>query len=311
MRNVATIRKTLAALGVPKAQMTDICCFSLLSLAGIGKNDSFRSAMSGWMRIHDIIAFTNANYRAKRTAYAENSRETFRKQAMHHFRNAAFVEDNGKATNSPDYRYRVTDEMLEVLKACGTKALKGRVEAFLEGHETLKSLHASKRILRKIPVSVNGGRLQLTSGSHNELQKKIIEDFAARFAPASRCLYVGDTADKILVMDEDGLSKIGIEVTAHDKMPDVILYRPDRGWVYFVEAVTSVGPMSPERVLDIQRMCKGKDVGFVYVTAFENFAVFRRFVDKLAWDTEVWIADAPDHMIHLNGDRFMGPRKNR
>ena len=173
---------------------------------------------------------------------------------MHHFRNAAFIEDNGKATNSPDYRYRVTGEMLEVLKAYGTEAWKGQIELFLNRHETLKSLYASKRMFRKIPVVVNGKQLQLTSGAHNVLQKKIIEDFAARFAPASTCLYVGDTTDKVLIRDEDGLSKIGVEVTIHDKMPDVILYRSDRGWVYFIEAVTSVGPMSPERVLDIRRM---------------------------------------------------------
>lgn len=308
MKNVTTMRKALVALGVPAAQTTDICCFSLLSLAGIGKVNAFGSATNKWMRIHDVIVFTNANYRTRGNAYAENSRETFRKQAMHHFRNAAFIEDNGKATNSPDYRYRVTDEMLAVLKSYGTEAWESLVEAFLKRHESLKALYASKRAFRKIPVLVNGKQLQLTSGAHNVLQKKIIEDFAARFAPASTCLYVGDTADKVLIRDEDGLSKLGVEVTIHDKMPDVILYRPDRGWVYFIEAVTSVGPMSPERVLDIRRMCKRKDIGAVYVTAFENFTVFRRFADKLAWDTEVWIADAPDHMIHLNGDRFMGPR---
>ena len=308
MKNVTAMRKALAALGVPTAQMTDICCFSLLSLAGIGKADAFASATNKWMRIHDVIAFTNANYRARRNAYAENSRETFRKQAMHHFRNAAFIEDNGKATNSPDYRYRVTDEMLEVLQSCGTETWKILVESFLKRHESLKSLYASKRALRKIPVLVNGKQLQLISDVHNVLQKKIVEDFAARFAPASRCLYVGDTTDKVLIRDEDGLSKLGIEVTIQDKMPDVILYRQDRGWIYFIEAVTSVGPMSPERVLDIRRMCRCKDIGAVYVTAFADFATFRKFADKLAWDTEVWIADAPDHMIHLNGDRFMGPR---
>ena len=308
MKNVTAMRKALVALGVPAAQTTDICCFSLLSLAGIGKVNAFGSATNKWMRIHDVIVFTNANYRTRGNAYAENSRETFRKQAMHHFRNAAFIEDNGKATNSPDYRYRVTDEMLAVLKSYGTEAWESLVEAFLKRHESLKALYASKRAFRKIPVLVNGKQLQLTSGAHNVLQKKIIEDFAARFASASTCLYVGDTTDKVLIRDEDGLSKLGVEVTIHDKMPDVILYRPDRGWVYFIEAVTSVGPMSPERVLDIRRMCKRKDIGAVYVTAFENFTVFRRFADKLAWDTEVWIADAPDHMIHLNGDRFMGPR---
>ncbi|MFS2517149.1 MULTISPECIES: BsuBI/PstI family type II restriction endonuclease [Parabacteroides] len=28
----------------------------------------------------------------------------------------------------------------------------------------------------------------------------------------------------------------------------------------------------------------------------------------IAWETEVWIAENPGHMIHFNGDRFIGPR---
>lgn len=104
------------------------------------------------------------------------------------------------------------------------------------------------------------------------------------------------------------LSCLGFSITLHDKMPDVILYDADKKWLYFIEAVTSVGPMNPKRILELNELTKNLAIGKVYVTAFLDFKTYKRFVDDLAWDTEVWIAEAPDHMIHLNGDRFYGPR---
>lgn len=104
------------------------------------------------------------------------------------------------------------------------------------------------------------------------------------------------------------LAALGFEITLHDKMPDVVLYREDKNLVYFIEAVTSVGPMSPKRILEIKEMTKNTTCGKIYVTAFPNTKTFKKFAEELAWETKVWISDMPDHMIHLNGDKFMGPR---
>lgn len=110
-------------------------------------------------------------------------------------------------------------------------------------------------------------------------------------------------------MKEDKtLKSLGFELTVHDKMPDVILYRKDKNWIYFIESVTSVGPMDPKRIMEIQEMSKNVTAGKIYVTAFQNFSSFKKFSSQLAWETEVWIADMPDHMIHMNGDKFLGPR---
>lgn len=237
--------------------------------------------------------------------YAENSRGTFRKQAIHHFRNAAFIEDNGKSTNSPDYRYRLTEEFLDVIRGNGTAEV---VSHFLSNHESLISIYASKKKFQKIPVTINGKDLSFSVGKHNELQKAIIEEFGARFAPGAECLYVGDTIEKDLVKNEKRLSELGFEITLHDKMPDVVLYREDKDWLYFIESVTSVGPMDDKRIIELQELTKNVKSGKIFVTAFLDFKTFKKFLESLAWDTEVWIADVPDHMIHLNGDRFLGPR---
>ena len=161
----------------------------------------------------------------------------------------------------------------------------------------------------KMPVNINGDSFTFSPGEHNELQKAIIEEFAPRFAPNSDCLYVGDTIEKDLVKNVDKMRELGFEITLHDKMPDVVLYRADKNWIYFIESVTSVGPMDSKRIKEIEEMTANVTAGKIYVTAFLDFKTFKQFSASLAWETEVWIAEMPDHMIHFNGDKFLGPRK--
>ena len=307
MSKIDEARRILSDLQVPSKQQADLCCYTLLAMANLKETDSWANATNAWIRIHDVISYTKEFYGV---SYAENSRETFRKQAMHHFRNAAFIEDNGKATNSPNYRYRLTDEMLELIKTFNTPEWENTKAAFLSAHQSLISLYASKRSMLKMPVKINGENFTFSPGKHNELQKAIIEEFAPRFAPNSECLYVGDTIEKDLVKNIDRLKDLGFVITLHDKMPDVVLYSEEKNWVYFIESVTSVGPMDPKRIREIEEMTTDVTAGKIYVTAFLDFKTFKQFSESLAWETEVWIADMPDHMIHLNGDKFLGPRNS-
>jgi len=305
MSKLDDMKNILGALQVPERQQSELCCYTLLALAGLEKKTFWKDAKNEWTRIHDVILFLRTYYGK---VYAENSRETIRKQALHHFRTAAFIEDNGKATNSPDYSYRLTSEMLDLLRCYRTSEWNAKVTEFLATHESLKQIYKSRREMKKISVDVNGVNLSFSPGKHNQLQKAILEEFASRFAPNSKCLYVGDTTEKDLYKDVDALHELGLDISLHDKMPDVVLYSPEKKWLFFVEAVTSVGAMSPKRVRELQEMSAKVQVGIIYVTAFLDFATYKRFAAELAWETEVWIADKPDHMIHLNGNNFLGPR---
>lgn len=302
---IAQAAALLKSMKVPERQRNQMCSLVLLAMADLTPKSQWSCAKNNWKRIHDIIAFIDIHYGVK---YAENSRETIRKQALHHFRNAAFIEDNGMATNSPNYRYRLTEEMLSLLQLYGTRSWASNKKSFLNLHQGLIDLYDAKRKFIRTPVVINGKKLIFSSGKHNVLQKAIIEEFAPRFAPGAVCLYVGDTIAKDLVFEEAQLTELGVEMTIHNKLPDVMLYFSQKKWLFFVEAVTSVGPMTPARVREIQEMTKTCQVGCVYVTAFLDLKTYKKYADQLAWDTEVWIAEMPDHMIHLNGDRFLGPR---
>lgn len=296
----------LEQLDLPRQQTNEMCSRVLLALANITEGVSWSKSKDNLMRVHDIIEYIS-KYQGVR--YAENSRETIRKQALKPFINAAIVETNGKSTNSPNFAYRLTTEFLELIKKYNTFLWEEELEIFLDNHQSLADLYKQRRKIKMIDITINGEKASLSLGVHNRLQKQILDQFASRFAQKSTVLYIGDTQNKFLYKDEETLKKLGINIFENDKLPDVVLYQEENDWVYFIEAVTHVGPMTPQRILEIKELCKDSKSGFIYVTAFLHFNTYKRFSNSLAWDTEVWIAEMPDHMIHLNGDKFFGPRK--
>ncbi|MDR1038617.1 MAG: restriction endonuclease [Deltaproteobacteria bacterium] len=306
MSKIEEAREILLSIGMPKQQQNDICCYSLLAMNSINENTDWNNATNEWIRIHGIIDFTNRFYNIK---YAENSRETFRKQAIHPFRDTAIIEDNSSPTNSPNFRYRMTGEALNLFRKYGTASWSPALAYFLDNHQTLKELYASKKQMTKMPVTISKKIVMLTSGKHNVLQKLILEEFAPRFAPFSECIYLGDSAKRDLFKNDLTLERLGFSISVHDKMPDVILYRPDKDWIYFIEAVTSSGPVNPQRIIEIKKISSRVKSGKIYVPAFMDFRIFKSFCDSLAWETEAWIADHPEHIIHMNGNIFLSPRK--
>lgn len=162
--------------------------------------------------------------------------------------------------------------------------------------------------MNKVPVSLaNGTTIRLSPGEHSQLIKSIIEVFAPRFVPGGLLIYAGDTGDKWGYFDESQLLRLGIKVDGHGKMPDVIFFYPEKNWIVLVESVTSHGPVDGKRHHELARLFKGATGGLVYVTAFPSRAMMARYLGDIAWETDVWIAEAPDHMIHFNGERFLGP----
>jgi len=139
------------------------------------------------------------------------------------------------------------------------------------------------------------------------LIRAIIEDFGPRFAPGSVLIYAGDTGDKWGYFDAPLLAELGVDVDSHGKMPDVVLYIKEQNWLFLVESVTSHGPVDGKRHAELARLFDGSKAGLVYVTAFPDRATMSRYLGEIAWETEVWVADAPSHLIHFDGVRFLGP----
>jgi len=312
MGKLEEAQEILELLGMPKPQQNERSGYVLLALAGIKEDDSWSDASINSLRIVDMMSFM-AKYYDKH--YKPNTRETIRKDTIHQFVDGAIAvsndDDDERATNSPKFSYRLSNETLKVIQTYGTDEWEEKLSEWLENHQTLVEQYSQHREMAMIPVVANEQELHFSPGKHNQLQKAIIEEFAPRFAPGAEVLYVGDTKKKDLIKNREKLEELGVSITDHDKLPDVVLYVKEKNWLYFIEAVTSVGPISMKRINEIQAMLNNCDCGIIYVTTVLDMSAkngFKKFIDQIAWETEIWVADNPDHMIHLNGDRFYGPR---
>ena len=120
---------------------------------------------------------------------------------------------------------------------------------------------------------------------------------------------IGDTGDKVGYFQKERLAMLGVTVDRHGKMPDVVLYFGKKDWLLLVESVTSHGPVDSKRHNELATLFKSANPGLVYVTAFPDRGIMGRYLSEVSWETEVWCADAPTHLIHFNGKRFLGPYK--
>lgn len=313
MSKITEAQDILKALGLPAAQQNEMSALTLLALCSIKEDMPWADATRTSQRItKEIMAFVNENYKAD-APYAPNTRETFRRQVLHQFIQAGVAnynpDDPTLPVNSPKAHYAITQEALEVAQSYGTKNWDSRTQQFAVEYEILRDRYAAERDMHRIPLVIEGNEYYLSPGAHNEVQAAVVEEFAPRFAPGGKLLYIGDTEDKDLYVNPAGLEALNLPITEHSKLPDIVISDDKREWLFLVEVVTSHGPVSAKRVVELEEFTKDCPYGIVYVTAFPNAKEFKKHVDDIAWETEVWLSDTPDHMIHFNGDRFIGPRK--
>ena len=299
----------LDSLGLPPAQRNELAALTLLTLASLTESDPWQKTQRRSIRIHDMIVFVEKNYHKH---YAENTRETFRHQVLHQFEQARLVDRNpddpALPTNSPRTHYALSDVFLPVAQNYGTRVGQRYLTKFKSEQGTLLELYQQHRMRHLIPLrDAKGLEYLLSPGKHNQLQVAVIEQFAPRFAPGAKLLYIGDTAHKTLIMDSDGLAKAGFPADKHNKLPDIVLFLPKKDWLLFIEVVTAHGPVSPKRQRELETMLAHSSSERVYVSVFPDFKEYLRHARDIAWETEIWIAEAPDHLIYYNGDKFIGP----
>lgn len=306
----------LSELQLPEAQQNDRSKRVLLALANVKPSDDWSKVTAPLLTTAQIMKFISSAYNH---SYATNTRESIRKETLHQFEQAGLIERNRddplRATNSSKNNYSLNDSIVAILKEFPSGGWKLNVEDHLLRAPSLLEQYSKKIAKNKIPVVLpNGKQITLSPGKHNQLHADIIHEFCPRFIGESGfVLYIGDTASsrdeggKFLHLESNYLRDLGVSPMSHDKLPDVVVYDTKKKWLFLIEAVTSRGPVSPKRWLELEEALKECKVGRVYMTAFPNAKEFRKHAADIAWESEVWIADNPDHMIHFNGDRFLGP----
>lgn len=301
--------EVLRALGLPRPQLNERSALTLLALLNLTPELPWSAATSPLCGITPMMEFFKEHYGKQ---YKPNTRETVRRQTVHQFLDAGIIMANPDAPerpiNSPKAVYQLEPHALALIRTYGMSRWNEDLQEYTSKVKLLRERYAQERAMIRLPVTIGEGQtLTLSPGGQNVLVKLVIDEFAARFTPGGEVLYVGDTDQKFAFFAEERLGHLGVTIEAHGKMPDVIIYFSEKSWLVLIEAVTSHGPIDPKRRDELARLFEGALVGLVFVTAFVTRQDMKEYLPQISWETEVWVAESPSHLIHFNGERFLGP----
>jgi type II restriction enzyme len=308
----------LDAIGVPVEKQTarrrKRWCMALLGAANLKPRTPWKKAAIAGETDHNIttremIEFWNRHYGED---LSRGSYDDVKRKDLDVLMVAGVVTGSAgnidANPNDPTRGYAVTKEAADLLQTFGTNEWPAAVEEFKKIAGTLRDRFNKGRVRKSIVIKTPSGKsLKLNQGDHNILQKQIVELFLPQFVPDAVLLYVGDATNKSLFMDESKLEKLGFFELSHEMLPDVVAYSPKRNWIILIEAVHSANPIDHVRHLQMEESTKKCTAPCVYVSAFKDRASFRKWILEISWETEVWLAEEPEHLIHFNGDKFLGP----
>jgi len=307
----------LDSLGIPMSVQTDRkaerMCMAFLAALKITNSDEWTKAKivdEGWApTTKQILKFYNDNFEENLSmgSYDDVKRKDLKLLIL----DGIILEsaNNLKAAkNNPTRGYALNPEYSDIVGSYGKYDWQKQVKTFLKDKVSLSNILKKPRMIPMQKVDLpNGIGIKLSIGEHNLLQKKIVEEFLPRFGFQSEILYLGDSANRMLLFEEKKLKALSFFDLKQSKLPDVIAYSKSKNWLFLIEAVHISGPTSPTRRVEMERLTKNCSADIVYITAFLDGITFKKFVSTISWETEVWIAEEPNHLVHFNGSKFLGP----
>jgi len=299
----------LKELGFAAGQSNERAAYVLLALLDLPPSKPWAAAANPLRGTTPVMEFLAKSYDKN---YKPNTRETIRDEALKYFVDAGLLLRNpdkpDRATNSAKTVYQIEPSALALVRTHGTRAWTKQIKKYLASQHEIRAELLRDRNIPRIPVTLSSGKkITLSPGGQNPLIKLVLKDFCSRFAAGAKVVYIGDAEDKFLHLDATYLEGIGVVIAAAAKMPDVVVHDTKRNWLLLIEAVVSAGSVDAKRRRELKQLFRGSHAGMVFVTAFLDRQTFGRFQQQISWETEVWIANEPDHIIHFNGARFLGP----
>jgi hypothetical protein len=309
VQRIIEAQELLRLLNFDAERCNERSALVLLALLDLRPEHPWSTVERPRLRTVEIMARIREHYNRE---YKPNTRETIRRQTLHQFVDAGIVilnpDDPKRPVNSPKSCYQIEPRAFGVISAFGQSDFEPIILDYLAELPGLRTLYAQERDLLRIPVTLlDGSKITLSPGGQNTLIAQIIDEFCARFTPGGKVLYIGDADEKWSVFEEGEMGRLGLTINSHGKMPDLVIYMPDRKWLILIEAASSHGPVDSKRRGELNALFQNSSAGLVFVSCFPSRAELRQYLKDIAWETEVWCADNPSHLIHFNGERFLGP----
>lgn len=307
----------LKCVGVPTDDLTprrlEKMAMSFLSVCNIRADSKWsqtESLVDGRaLRTREIIQYININFEENISFGSYD--DIRRKDLLRPVQMGLIV----KSANNPDADtndgtrgYALDDSFASLVKSFGSAKWKDQVNKFKVDEDYINQFEG-KRKLNKLEVKLEDGvTIKLDDGPHNQIQKAIVEQFLPIYGHGATVLYIGDTSEKHMHKYSAKMKELGLDIADRGMLPDIVAFSDNKQWIYLIEAVHSSNPLNPERCIELRRtVLNNCQYGVVFVTALLSRKDLSKWMSQIAWETEVWLADNPNHMIHFNGDKFLGP----
>ncbi|MBP2322661.1 adenine-specific DNA-methyltransferase [Kibdelosporangium banguiense] len=308
-QTVADARTFLKALQFDAERHNERSALVLLALAQLHPGQPWDEATNPPLRTVEIMDFLRAHHGRD---YKPNTRETIRRQTLHQFAAAGLVVQNpdqpDRPINSPKWCYQLTDPAIALIHKYKTKEFASALADYLEKLPGLLQQYTADRELMRIPLTLPGGKtLALSPGGQNPLIRDMIEKFCPAYTPGGEILYIGDAGNKWQHVEREAFTDLGVVFDEHGKMPDLVVFMPNKNWLVLLEAASSHGPVHVQRFSELKTLFAASTAELVFVSCFPSRAEMRKDLAQIAWETEVWCADSPNRIIHFDGKRYLEP----
>jgi len=311
--------KIIAAVSVPISNLTsrrlEKMAMCLLALCDMDKNKSWQTISTldllPTLTSRQIITYINKYFQE---TISSGSYDDIRRKDLVLLTGMGLVLKSAKNpnadTNDGTRGYALNPDFAKLVSTYKSDNWEQALNAF-EIDQDYINQYIGKREKKKLSITIDASvKIKLDDGPHNKIQKAIIEEFLPLFGHHAKVLYIGDTSEKHLFEYSETMKSLGMNIEDKGMLPDIVAFSEGKEWLYIIEAVHSSNPLNPERCIELQRtILKDCPYGVVFVTAFLSRKDFAKWLPQIAWETEVWLADTPEHLIHFNGDKFLGPHQ--
>ena len=128
----------------------------------------------------------------------------------------------------------------------------------------------------------------------------VLGKFRRRFAPGSEVLWVSEQRSRLVRLGHSRRNLLELPLPEGIDLPNIVLLQRKLSRMFLVEVIGAGGLLNSTRCAELRRGLRGFRLKLVFITASASRSELRDRLHEIAWQTHVWIANEPNHIIHFD-----------
>jgi len=197
---------------------------------------------------------------------------------------------------SPNSCYRLANSFVDILREDNWQSI---LDQWIQG-DAVRRRH-------ELQAVAAAEAKKMADNSHTQLIQASINHYVPAFLPGYEVLYVDDgDGDRITEEQKEILAKAGLALELGDAMPDVLLWNPEKSFLWVIEAVTSDGEVDSHKVAQMTNFSNRHNIQSIGFTT--TYPTWKKFAERqkqtkanLAINSHVWILESGSTQLTVEG----------